>query len=244
MSSGRALEVQHLKWTSFWLQSHFHKCALDLHFFLLPTFGSGVQVPISKGSVLEASQKEGEYKHREGYQKQGEVQIKCPLPTDLGVDMSFNLYQWSSPERPRLYCLMNKILCLLNFVLVVITCVSKCDTWISLLIFTLRFRSMQVQLNPLMTLIPKFNYFRRANQAIKRDREAGWAIRGLHIKMMRCQISVWQFVLQHPATWATQKVTGSRSPCHSSNICLSFRSSLSKVSCKFEMDVIYAMFCC
>ncbi len=28
-------------------------------------------------------------------------------------------------------------------------------------------------LNPLMTLIPKFNYFRRANQAIKRDSEAG-----------------------------------------------------------------------
>ncbi len=30
MSSGRALEVQHFKWTSFWLHSHFHKCALDI----------------------------------------------------------------------------------------------------------------------------------------------------------------------------------------------------------------------
>ncbi len=34
MSSGRVpvFEVQHLKLTSFLLQSHFHKCALDLHF--------------------------------------------------------------------------------------------------------------------------------------------------------------------------------------------------------------------
>ncbi len=31
MSSGRALEVQHFKWTTFQLQSHFHKCSLDLH---------------------------------------------------------------------------------------------------------------------------------------------------------------------------------------------------------------------
>ncbi len=33
MSSRRVLKVQHLKWTSFCLQSHFHKCALGLQEF-------------------------------------------------------------------------------------------------------------------------------------------------------------------------------------------------------------------
>ncbi len=50
MSSGRALEVQYLKWTSFELQSHFHKCALNLH--LIHT---SLPLPIRLRSGLEVT---------------------------------------------------------------------------------------------------------------------------------------------------------------------------------------------
>ncbi len=77
MSSGRALEVQYLEWTSFWLQPHFHKCALDLH--LIHT---SFPLPKRLRSVLEVTHFKCTSNRKEVYLKQsrrkGNIsKVKC-----------------------------------------------------------------------------------------------------------------------------------------------------------------------
>ncbi len=78
MSSGRPLEVQHLKWTSFWLQLHFHKYARDFHLKLFSpsTFGK-------RCSSVHIARKCNERDHTSSSFQLWEMVLKCPYRKEV-----------------------------------------------------------------------------------------------------------------------------------------------------------------